>query len=355
MGYAAEHLDPLRVPSGDRPAVVATFRWHEGSPPRNRLNAHPELGTLERVDRDLYRSEGRLAWFRVDDVPALHLRFRWDGIELRVDGDFFYRLSADPRRDQLKRLVFHRRLEALRRRRFTTLLYYLLYYPCFWWLERQRDAHPLHAAGVELTEGVVILGGASGVGKSTLAAGLALSPGARMLSDTFLLHRGSAVWPVREPLLLDRRSQEWLGADAAWLRPIKWRYCLNRAGFHWPADRLSVGGNARLLVFPQRAARTSLRAIAPAQAHGRMSAGDLIVNDLRRYWAYAAVLEMLDPSPLGFARERSLATLVGEVPSYEIGLTPGVERNQIVTMIAGLCGGDRPRSESSAGAGAISL
>lgn len=337
LDYAGEHLAPLcaRAPAdGSAPQVRAYLRWHEGPPPA-RAAAYPDLDRWDRLDRDLYRSGTRLVWLRIDDLPDLHLRFDWDGRQLVVEGDYYHRLSKTARRDWLRRVIYHRGLPAHRRRRFTTLLYYLVYYPCFWWLEHHGVCHPIHAGGVEFPEGVVALAGPSGVGKSTLVTGLASDPAARLLSDTFLLHRGATVHAVPEPLLLDQWSRHWLGANAGALQPIRHRYSLARDGFHWPDDRLSDGGAIRLLVFPQRAPSHYTKPLPPDQAQGRIRAGDLIVNDLRRYWAFAAVLEVMNPSPLVQERERSLAELVAAVPAIEIGLTTAVQREELVATIRG--------------------
>jgi hypothetical protein len=169
-----------------------------------------------------------------------------------------------------------------------------------------------------------------------LSTGLASTDGAKLLSDTFLLHDGTATRPVREPLLLDAWSRSWIGHGADLLRPIEWRYCLDRNGFHWPQRLLSAGGPARLLLFPRRALSHYVRPLPPAQAQGQIDAGNFIVNDLRRYWAFAAALEMLDPSPLGAARAASLAALVGEVPAYEVGLTEDMSRTQVAETIMAL-------------------
>ena len=184
-----------------------------------------------------------------------------------------------------------------------------------------------------------MLAGPSGVGKSTLVTGLASDPDARLLSDTFLLHHGAAVRAVPEPLLLDAWSRRWLGEGSALLQPIDHRYSLSRYGFHWPDERLSRGGPVRLLVFPQRAPTHYVRALAPAQAQGRIRAGDLIVNDLRRYWAFASILEVMNPQPLVQERERSLAEFVASVPAVEIGLTAGVSRAALIATIRGLLAG----------------
>jgi hypothetical protein len=332
--FAELHLAPLRIALTDTPRVRAVLRWHEGAPPE-RLTARPGLGAMDRVDRDVYRADGELAWFRIDELPDLQLRVHWNGADLRVEGDYYHRLSKTWRRDRMTRLLHRRRLPQLRRRRFTTLLYYLLYYPCFWWLER-HGWHPIHAGGVELPSGIAVFAGPSGVGKSTIVTGLATTPAGRLLSDTFLVHRGAEVRAVCEPLLLDDRSRAWLGAEAQLLQHVPHRYCLGREGYHLPAHHLSCGGRARVLLFPHRAMSHDVRELSPEHARGRLRAGDLIVNDLRRYWAFAAVLELLDPHPLVSAREASLAQLVSAVRVFELGLAGDFTRDQIAELVQSL-------------------
>jgi hypothetical protein len=175
---------------------------------------------------------------------------------------------------------------------------------------------------------------------------LAASPGARLLSDTFLLQRGAALLPVREPLLLDAWSRAWLGQAAELLQPIDWHYGLDRTGYHWPQERLSSGGPAAVVLFPHRATQSYVRPLSPREAHGRISAGNVVVNDLRRYWAYAAVLEMLDARPLMHEREKELLTLTAAVPSYDVGLDAGLGREDTVANLIRLIPSQGPSSTS---------
>jgi len=318
--YARAHLAPLASAVSEARNLDATLRWHEGQPPPDRTAAFPHLAGMERVDRDLYVRPGELHWFRVDELRDLYLHFTWRENRLSIAGDYYHRLANDVYRDRAKRIVYWRWVRVLRKRRFTTLLYYLVYYPCWWWLEQVQDLHPIHAAAVGIGSDVILLGGASGVGKSTLAVALASLPGATLLSDSFVMHNGAEVAAVREPVLLDAWSRRWLGEHGQDLQPIGWRYCLNRQGYHLPPDRLAAGGRCNLLLFPRRAPETYVRRIAAQQAHQRLSAADLIINDLRRYWAFAATLEQVAPGGLVARREAQLARLTAEMPCYELGL-----------------------------------
>jgi hypothetical protein len=319
--YATMHLAPLAAGTVNAPAVSATLTWHDGQPPVERSPERLNVAAIERVDRDVYTDGATLHWFRVDDLRDLFLRFTWHDGRLSVHGDFFYRVGNSELSDRIRRMRRWRQRAAMRQRRFTTLLYYLVYYPCWWWLEQMRDVHPIHAAAVATDAGAILLAGASGVGKSTLAVALAMSPGARLLSDSFVLQHGDEVWAVREPILLDAWSRRWLGTGVDQLATIDGHFGLKRRGYQMPLQRLTDGGRVALLLFPRRTSESYVRRISTEQAHHRLSAADLMINDLRRYWAFAAVLEQLQLAGLAARREAHLAQLVVDAPCYEIGLT----------------------------------
>lgn len=333
--YAGAHLGPLLHPGETLPAdVTARLRWHEGHPPVDPAAAYPDLRALERVDRDLYIGVGRALWLRVDDARDLHLRFEWDGSRLHVDGDYYHRLSTRAGSDRVRRLVFRRQLGALRRKRFTRLLYYLVYYPAFWWAERVRGLHPIHAGAVDTPAGALVLAGPSGVGKSTLTVALATTAGAAMLSDTFVLHDGPVIWGVPEPVLLDAWSRAWLGEAAQRLSHVPThRYALHRTGHVAPSDRLRAQARATVVVLPRRAPTRVVREISGQDAILRIDAYDDIVNDLRRYRAFAAVLELLAPVGLSRARWQSLERLAASTRCFEIGLTADMTRDEAIDLL----------------------
>lgn len=350
MTYARAHFEPAVVTgeSGDGPAAVeAELRWHEGHPPSDALAAYPEVRGAERLDRDLYARDGHVVWLRIDELRDLHLRFHWDGERLAVRGDYYHRLSKNARADRVRRLVYRRQMDGLRRKRFTRLLYFLVYYPVFWWLEHVRDTHPLHAGAVDTPHGGLLLAGPSGVGKSTLTAALGAGDGAHLLSDTFVVHRGTELWAVAEPLLLDRWSMEWLGEAGEALQGVEHNYALGRGGYSIPRARYREHAAAAAVVLPRRAPEAYVRRLDAAHALAQIDAYGDIVNDLRRYRPLAAVLELVAPSGLARARLRSLEQLTA-VPCYEVGLTAALTRAEAVGRILALLdGNERSRSVSS--------
>ncbi len=346
--YARAHLEPLllEAPSA-APEITAKLHWIEGHPPPDPASTYAGIRGWDRVDRDLYGTPGQLVWLRLDELRDLHLHFRWDGRRLEVEGRFYHRLSNTPSADRLRRLVFHRQLDGLRRKRFTRLLYYLVYYPAFWWMEHMEQAHPLHAGAVDTPAGALVLAGPSGVGKSTLTVALAASPGARLMSDTFVLHRGSEIWAVPEPLLLDAWSRQWLGEAAQSLQLVEHPYMLSRRGYLAPRAALATRAEAAAVLLPHRAPQPFVRRLEAAEAAARIDAYDDIVNDLRRYRAVAAVLEMLGPAGLARSRLAGLDQLTAAAACYEVGLTSAMSRAEAVDMILNQCdagNGHRPRT-----------
>jgi hypothetical protein len=339
--YGGLHLAPLLDDGGGVPAVSATLRWHDGQPPARSASA-ADLAGCARVDRDLYVGEDHLFWFRVDDLRDLHLRAVWRGDRLELEGDFYFRVGG-AWMDRMRRLLSPGQAAAMRRRRFTTLIYYLVYYPCWWWLEQTRDLHPIHAAGVEVDGKVILLGGASGVGKSTLAIALAARQAARFLADSFVLQAGADVRAVPEPVLLDEWSRAWLGPAVEGLRRIDYPYVLNRQGYQMVPERCAAGGRAGVLVLPRRAPLDYVRRLSPDQAHQRLSAANMIINDLRRYYAFAAAVEQLAAGGLVAHREANMARLTVDIPCYELGLAPEGPREHVVDTIVNLLSGQHLR------------
>lgn len=337
LSYARSHLASLSSEEVRLPVELSAWLdWLNGQPHRRSVHDR-NVGDLLRVDRDLYVGERELHWYRVDDLRDLFMHVRFAADKVEVGGRFFFRVANSRWADLLRRLVRWRETRSWRRRRYPTLVSYLVYYPCWWLSEVRGIGHPIHAAGVETPLGVVLLAGASGVGKSTLSVALAAEDGCRLLSDSFVLHRGKKILPVPEPILVDRPSLAWLGPRAEILLPMGERYLLDRRGFHVRPDKRSSGGDVFAILFPRRGHRTYMRPIASGLARQWLSASNLMINDLRRYWAFAAVWEQLQPTGLVQQREQGLADLVEGTRCYELSVSRSWRCDDVMnTVLAAL-------------------
>lgn len=337
--YAQAHLAPLLEDTEDRAGgvqVASSLRWIDGQPwPRTRWAS--TVAGWPRVDRDLYVADRQLLWFRVDDLRdlVLHLHLGSHG-SVTLGGTFFFRLGNSTVTDRLRRWWLGRRIGAFERRRFPTLLSYMVYYPLWWIGETRFRRHPIHAAAVATPLGTILLAGASGVGKSTIGTALAAEEGSRFLSDSFVLVDGQTVWAVPEPILLDEAALGWLGPRARILRPIDHRYVLDRVGHHVVPEKLQLDAAPTLLVFPRRGVHWRERRISAEEAWFRLSAANLMVNDLRRYYALAATWEQLEPEGLVARREQVLAALTRAVPAFDVEVPSGLESDVLARQFMGL-------------------
>jgi hypothetical protein len=69
----------------------------------------------------------------------------------------------------------------------------------------------------------------------------------------------------------------------------------------------------------------------------------MIINDLRRYFAFSAVLEQLAPGGLVAHREANIARLTAETACYELGLTPAMDLKEVTDVVMQLLSGQHLR------------
>lgn len=337
--YARSHLSPLAVSGGEEPNISAELVWLEGLPPEDADAIFPGTTSLDRIDRDLYRGEGRLVWLRIDDFRDLKMSFVMDRHRLKITGHYYFRLSKDPVRDMIKRAVYHKRLSNERQRKFTTLLYYLVYYPCLWWLESRRGIHPLHGGAVATEKGGILLAGPGGVGKSTLTVALTAFKDACFLSDTFVLYDSCRLYPMVEPILLDTRSAAWLqdGMETLCEIPEYRNYGYGRNGYHMAPTHCSGSTGVSLVLLPHRSPKAFVTRLSVQECAARIIAYNEIIGDLRRYWVMSAVLSLLGNSTdFMTTRAATLYSVLGNASCYELGFPSGVGREAVLGDIFAL-------------------
>ncbi|HTZ44835.1 MAG TPA: hypothetical protein VMB79_13310 [Jatrophihabitans sp.] len=184
----------------------------------------------------------------------------------------------------------------------------LLHYPALW-RAAWRGRVPLHAAVVGLPEAgaVLLLAGPSGVGKSTLVAGLAAA-GAPVAADNLCVTDGIDCHGVLEPFrLAGGRGRRTSHGRAE--QPVPGRV---------PMLRPTV------LAVAERGPRAQRTPVEPADAARALVAGTYAAGELRRYWQFAATLALA--TGVGPAHPPVAAVagaLAGRLPGHRLRAAEG--------------------------------
>src|SRR5579875_3082005 len=141
----------------------------------------------------------------------------------------------------------------------------LVHYPALW-RAALRGRVPLHVSVTAGAQGVMMIAGPGGVGKSTLVAA-ALAAGDTVTADNVCACDGRRAYGLAEPLRLDDRA-------------------MSIAGLPGRADCLEPD---RIVVL-RRGDAPALAPLPPATAARELIAGTYMAGELRRFWQFAAAL-----------------------------------------------------------------
>ncbi|GEM_PF-492813 len=163
----------------------------------------------------------------------------------------------------------------------------LVHYPALW-RAALRGRVPLHVSVTAGAQGVMMIAGPGGVGKSTLVAA-ALAAGDTVTADNVCACDGRRAYGLAEPLRLDDRAMSIAGlpgtpggARAGALAPHGRReYPLPRRADCLEPDRIVV---------LRRGDAPALAPLPPATAARELIAGTYMAGELRRFWQFAAAL-----------------------------------------------------------------
>jgi hypothetical protein len=240
------------------------------------LDRAPTISVSVERDRSPFTTSGwcalaRGAWHRNGAVVVRDVCTSGLDLHVTVGGDvpeFVFRWRP-PSTTRAAAAVLHARARLLAR-------CVLLQYPVLWWAGT-RERVPLHASLLQMPSVDVLVGGASGVGKSTLVAS-ALAAGASASTDNLCVTDGQTAWGVVEPLRLDT------GAGRRMPHGRREERIARRVPSVSPAVvalmRRGVDGNSSVSQLDARAAGRAL------------AAGTYAAGELRRYWPFAALIAM---------------------------------------------------------------
>ncbi len=283
--YVRAHLGPEAGAAHEAPDLDLALEWRWGAPGP----ASPASGG-ERIGRHLREREGRLLWSRVPGFEGLSLEAGRRGSTMEVTAACRY-----APRDPLARLRY---LNAARRARKTNrtlfrLLYFALYFPMAWHLETRRGWELLHASAVERRGRGLVLAGHGGSGKSTLALSMLADPEVRLVSDNLILHDGSRIYGLPEPVRLDPSSLEAIHACGVRPEPT----ALPRAAHPKPTFRVDPSrsapeGEASAIILLRFAPGSSLRRMGSEETAAHLVAARDLVREVEGYRAVAAFLSL---------------------------------------------------------------
>jgi hypothetical protein len=187
----------------------------------------------------------------------------------------------------------------------------LLHYPALWWAS-VRGRVPLHVSVTAGADGVTMIAGPGGVGKSTLLSA-GLNHGEIATADNLCACDAHRAYGVVEPLRLDGGR----GRGRAAATHGRSEYALPGRVPSLEPDRLVVLRRAT-------GSRASAGPLSPAEAARELVAGTYMAGELRRYWAFAGTLALATgigpahPDVCGIA-----ASLADRLPCFEVRMAHG--------------------------------
>lgn len=154
----------------------------------------------------------------------------------------------------------------------------LLHYPALWWAS-QRGRVPLHVSVTSGSDGVTMIAGPGGVGKSTLLS-VGLPHGVIATADNLCACDSRIAYGLAEPLRVQGRA----GGPVA----PHGRREIRLAG------RVPSLEPERIVVLRRGAvgSGTTVRPLSTAEAARELVAGTYMAGELRRFWSFAATLAL---------------------------------------------------------------
>ena len=320
VDYAREHLGGAAGPATAALAeadLEVRCLWSEGAlddhaEPAPLLAGTPPAAPLERIGKRMLGNADELWWLDPQRMLGLQLRVRrrahgWDFVVA-----YRYHPGEKHRQDGLE----------YEYKKFFSLMSYLVHYPVFWHLERTRGFALVHAAALGTPLGAVMVGGLGGVGKTTLSMALSRQPGFTLGAENLTLTDGATVLPCHEPIRLDPRSLELLGAMPG-LTPMRFPAGLKQKHlFHVRPAASEPPWTPRALYLPHFSARRVTR-LSPGEAAERFMAMNRLTLEVDDYVWFSSALDMHWPSPgLTARRTSAVEALTRRAACFDLGVDP---------------------------------
>jgi hypothetical protein len=186
----------------------------------------------------------------------------------------------------------------------------LLHYPALWWASG-RGRVPLHVSVSAGADGVTMIAGPGGVGKSTLLSA-GLKQGEIATADNLCACDAHRAYGVVEPLRL---------VGGRWGRAASTH---GRSEYVLPGRVPSLEPDRLVVLRRATGPRASAGPLSSAEAARELVAGTYMAGELRRFWSFAGTLALATgigpahPDVCGIA-----ASLADRLPCFEVRMAHG--------------------------------
>jgi hypothetical protein len=291
------------APEGGRDAdIVVKISWE------NKLSnfKHKILGLEEhdwkRVDAQTYI--GRDACFYNDKIEKRNTQIFF----LERDGKFFFEIV---RQEKWLTDILRKDRES----QLTRWVSYFVCYPLFFYLERFRQMHPLHA-GLTVFQGKnVLIMGLANMGKTSLSLEMARRGNTLLLSDNLSFYNDKQIFPCYEPIKI-RKEEKSIdqGLFQLVLETRLRKYCLSKT--------FDPGGRTpQVLILPCFSAAPFVKELSPQEAALFVMNANVLVCEIKNYFSCANMWNFaLAGNSLQVVREDCFGKFISRCRCYQLGI-----------------------------------
>lgn len=318
VAYAREHLRGLARRPLVAPDIEVRCEWVEQNwQPEKNPFPHDEQYIV--YGKRMLGKKNELIWLNTQRMKGVQLRFRREGGRFHFDVVYSYHPQIE-KIDSLPDYEY---------KKYFSLMSYIFYYPLFWYLENFRNWTLVHASALDTAYGGILVGGPSGIGKTTTCVGLLQHTGARLISENIVLTDGQMLYPCYEPIRLSSDSIDILSEKCNGLRKMAFPPGLkDKSLYHFDIQNVPVAVQATALFLPVFSPERNIERLQSDIAVEKLLAANRLTLEIDEYYWYASALEMTWPKVGQMnMRTKILAMLANRAQCFALGIdrAQGVE------------------------------
>ncbi len=208
--------------------------------------------------------------------------------------------------------------------------YYFLYYPLFWYLEKFRSIHVLHAASVQWHDSTWFIFGLDGSGKTWLTLGMLGQQGTRVISDNLVLYGRDRVYSTLQPLKV-RHEHDDLIPHQKLMRCMEQRL----RTYYTPRDQvLEESLHRGVILLPEFSEHAFLEPVDRETSVIWIERMNGLPFELETYDHFTRLFDLLQLTPsITQQRRQAIEALVDRCTVYRLGVGRGEALPDVVRRV----------------------